>query len=93
MSEPVLDLTGTTQSIEDNHISVSTKANYIRTLVQFMMYLYDNKPNRLVNLNELIEAHCLDNGNNQKNLRKQCKIQIERMNRQSRDLTLRKVET
>ena len=41
-SAGVLDLTGTTQTVEDSHIGASTRKNYIRTLVDFMIFMFDS---------------------------------------------------
>ena len=44
----VLDLTGNTQVIEDNHIGQNTHTNYVCTLTEVMVRMVDNMPEKLV---------------------------------------------
>ena len=57
---PVLDLTGSTRDIEDSHIGTSTRKNYIRTCIDFMLYLFDSHSILLVDLEALREANVND---------------------------------
>jgi hypothetical protein len=61
-SAGVLDLTGTTQTVEDSHIGASTRKNYIRTLVDFMIFMFDSNIycSLLIDHEELKDAHALD---------------------------------
>ena len=43
----VLDLTGNTQVIEDNHIGLNTCKNYVCTLTDIMVLMVDYMPGKL----------------------------------------------
>ena len=43
----VLDLTGYTQVIEDNHIDQNTCKSYVHTLTDIMVCMVDNMPEKL----------------------------------------------
>jgi hypothetical protein len=77
-----IDFTGSTQQIEDNHISDNTRQSYIRTLIQFMIFLFDKHKETLVNLEELEDAAERDNNKKSRPFfRAECRKQLERMNR------------
>ena len=44
----VLDLTGNTQVIEDNHIRRNTHKHHVSTLTYIMIWTVDNMPEKLV---------------------------------------------
>ena len=56
----VLDLTGSTRTVEDSHIGTSTRKNYIRICVDFMLFLFDSHPHLLVDIDVLTEANTID---------------------------------
>ena len=58
--DSILDLTGTTRDVEDSHIGTSTRKNYIRTCVDFIIFLFDSHPSLLVHLEELRAANAID---------------------------------
>ena len=47
-NQNVLDLTGNTQIIEDNHIGQNIRNKYVRTLTNIMVLMVDNMPEKLV---------------------------------------------
>ena len=57
---PPLDFTGSTRNIEDSHIGSSTRKNYIRTCIDFMIYLFDSHSILLVDLESLRDANTMD---------------------------------
>ena len=57
MNTQILDLTGTTRTVEDSHIGASTRKNYLRTCIDFMCFLFDSHPILLVDLEALREAN------------------------------------
>ena len=56
----ILDLTGGTQDIENSHINDNTRSDYIGKLVLFMIWLFDNSPDKIVCIDELREANQKD---------------------------------
>ena len=58
--EAVLDLTETTRDVEDSHIGTRTRKNYIRTCIDFIVFLFDSHPSLLVHLEELRAANAID---------------------------------
>ena len=58
----VLDLTGTTQGVEDSHISTSTRNNFTCILIDFMIFLFDSPDyfNLLVDYEVLQDAQEID---------------------------------
>ena len=58
--EESIDLTRNTQTIEDSHIAPSTHDAYVEKLVGFMIYLYNNQPELIVDKNELTISDALD---------------------------------
>ena len=44
----VIDLRGSTASIENNHITIGAKRGYIRVLINFMSFLYRNQYQNLL---------------------------------------------
>ena len=85
----VLDLTGTTQTVEDSHIGASTRKNYIRTLVDFMIFMFDSNIycSLLIDHEELENAHALDmvmpvrRRRSRKKLKLMCAAQLKKMTR------------
>ena len=55
-----LDLTGDTQEVENNHVGAGSHEVYIRALVNFMFFLFDNHRETLVYTDLLEEAHQQD---------------------------------
>ena len=60
LEQEILDLTGGTEAIENSHINESTRDDYIGKLIMFMVWLFDNKPNKLVHLGVLQTANQRD---------------------------------
>ena len=54
--DPLIDLTGNNQSIEDSHIALSTRDTHNKQLVCFMHYLYNNHDHLLVYKHALDQA-------------------------------------
>ena len=52
--------TGTTRSIEDSHIGTSAQKNYVRTCIDFMLFLFDSHPTLLIDLETLRAANAMD---------------------------------
>ena len=60
LEREILDLTGGTQTIENCHINDSTRTSYIAILRLFMVWLFDNRPEKLVSIGPLIIANQKD---------------------------------
>ena len=58
----ILDLTGNTQVIEDNHIGQNTRKNYVRTLTNIMVWMVDNMSEKLVDREALEKINTRDMG-------------------------------
>ena len=87
-SAGVLDLTGTTQTVEDSHIGASTRKNYIRTLVDFMIFMFDSNIycSLLIDHEELKVANALDmvpvrKRRSRKKLKLMCAALLKKMTR------------
>ena len=84
----VLDLTGNTQVIEDNHIGRNTRKNYARKLTYIMIWKVDNMPEKLVDSDALERKNSRDMGyisetkrKHRKFLKAHCKFLLDKMNR------------
>ena len=84
ITDDVLDLTGTTQDIENDHISDNTKKTYMRSLIQLIVYLFDNYQELLSFIGPLIIANDKDTqrkGKTRMCLQKEYNKQLDEMNR------------
>lgn len=84
--QEILDLTGGTQAIENSHINDTTRADYIGKLVLFMMWLFDNAPDKLVSIGALQQA-------NQKDIDERARRNNREANRRGRRKRKRKTES
>ena len=84
-NDTILDLTGTTRDVEDSHIGTTTRKTYIRTCVDFMLFLFDSHPLLLVDLEELREESLIG----RKNLKLKCKKLIESISRTEHNSPIR----
>ena len=76
----VLDLTGTTESIEQSHIGSGTRSTHINHLIMLMMYFFDNNPSKLKYITELESANSTNlprkTTKSRKQLRDECRRQL-----------------
>ena len=86
-NEPVMiNLIGSTDDVEDGHIANGTKDNYAAHLVNFMLFLFAEYPEKLVYKEKLEEASVGDGTKKTKPLfRKECKKQLKAMKRQKKN--------
>ena len=84
--DTILDLTGTTKDIEDSHIGDNTRNTYVRTLVDFMVFLFHSHPLLLVDLEVLREQN---SRGGQKDLKRRCKILVQLINRTDHNSPIR----
>jgi len=84
-NDTILDLTGTTRDVEDSHIGTTTRKTYIRTCVDFMLFLFDSHPLLLVDLEELREESLIG----RKDLKLKCKKLIESISRTEHNSPIR----
>ena len=76
-----INLTGSNIDIENDHIIDKTKKTYAITLVQLMIYLFDNNKEILSFKSSLIVANTEDAGRtSRKILRTECLKQFQKMN-------------
>ena len=85
-----LDLTGNTQEVENNHVGAGSREVYIRALINFMFFLFDNHRDKLVYTDLLEEAHQQDESSRPRKktrpkLRKEMKKQLNAMNRREKN--------
>jgi hypothetical protein len=66
--QETINLTGSTQLIEDSHIASGTREKYIKTLISFMIFLFEEHPEKLVNLEKLKEEDEKDTNRKRVNL-------------------------
>ena len=52
----IIDLRGSTTTIENNHITIGARKGYIRVLTNFMLFLYDNDTHQSL-LTHLVPLH------------------------------------
>ena len=87
-AEDIHDFTGTTQAVEDSHIVTNTRNTYNRTLTDFMIYLFTNSNDKLVDIAGLRVAKAVDDAREttkqreaKRAFRAECVVQLKRMNR------------
>lgn len=82
--DEVINLCGSTRDVENAHINKKVRDGYIRTLVQLMLWLFDNSSEKLANLEDLQIEHMKDESNpraKRQNLRNACKSRLVAMAR------------
>ena len=89
----ILDLTGNTQVIEDNHIRRNTHKHYVRNLTDNMVCMVNKIPEKLVDSEALKRTNSRYMGNlsetkrkHRKFLKYHCKLLLDKMNRAAKNL-------